>query len=686
MKALANKGDTSKKDEGTSVGATATVTAPTTEHTEEINALYGGCDDEETEAGWQNNMADVQLNHSITAEKLQTRMHYWSSKDPKAMESDKKCIVCHKRNMNWPRYQDHLKIQHSLNMLMDDSECLDVEHVISAWEIWMENETPTPNPRLYDSVNECEISEFDSASEDDNDDKEPPKLIPLPAKLKRTEPSSAESASESEDYQSDSSTRSRPNKSRQQISKKLKEVSNHVDTLNENVGNFEGRLVGIEDNVDNISENLKTMNSEHKSGLSSLKTTVEKGSKAFDEKLHQVHCEMKNMQNSHAESSNKLKMELEKSQELSKNLNDKLKKSQSEQKESSEELKKLQEESSKEIQGLKENITEIMTFLKNEWKSPSDHTKTIEKSGDSGSNNKTKVNGIVSITNPCIPPEVMTSPIKTSMIDEFPSVVKRTLEEGNSEEEAHSISDPPTVSNHNFINLDSAAVQPPMVDQVQDSSAPAVDPIQLSSVQSVKKQINSQEEIPSSESIQKMVIKRSFDVIKDVTSIFKSPMGIIYMMLFMMMFNVGISRAATIPEQDNFLSPNAFSRLQPDQNMIIFDATAIDTKDFLFDLGEINHGIHTGINSSCNTINAMNKQCALHPENCQAASLAIINLESSIEKNHQTKYALQRVCSAGEVPSFREVIRRCHAGEDWESQFRGKRYVPSRAVPSGTAT
>ena len=152
------------------------------------------------------------------------------------------------------------------------------------------------------------------------------------------------------------------------------------------------------------------------------------------------------------------------------------------------------------------------------------------------------------------------------------------------------------------------------------------------------------------------------------------------------MFNVEVSRAATIPGQDNFLSTNAFSRIQPDQNMIIFDATSIDTMDFLFDLGEVNGGIHTGINSSCIAINAMNKQCALHPENCQAASLAIMNLESSIEKNLQTKYALQRVCSAGEVPSSREVIRRCHAGEDWEGQFRGKRYVPSRAVPSGTAT
>ena len=103
------------------------------------------------------------------------------------------------------------------------------------------------------------------------------------------------------------------------------------------------------------------------------------------------------------------------------------------------------------------------------------------------------------------------------------------------------------------------------------------------------------------------------------------------------MFNMGASRAATIHGQDNFLSTNAFSRLQTDQDMILFDTTSIDTRDFLFDLGEVNHGIHTGINSSCIAINAMNKQCALHPENCQAANLAIMNLESSIEKYLQTK-------------------------------------------------
>ena len=82
----------------------------------------------------------------------------------------------------------------------------------------------------------------------------------------------------------------------------------------------------------------------------------------------------------------------------------------------------------------------------------------------------------------------------------------------------------------------------------------------------------------------------------------------------------------------------------------------------------------------------MKKQCALHPENCQAANLAIMNLESSIEKYLQTKYALQRVCNAGEVPSSKEVIRRCQAGEDWEEQIRGKRYIPSRRIPSSTTT
>ena len=158
------------------------------------------------------------------------------------------------------------------------------------------------------------------------------------------------------------------------------------------------------------------------------------------------------------------------------------------------------------------------------------------------------------------------------------------------------------------------------------------------------------------------------------------------MILSILMLNVGVSKAATIPGQDNFLATNAFSRIQGEQEMILFDVTSFDTKDFLFDLGEVNQRIHSGLNSSCAAIDAMNKQCSLHPENCHAADLAIINLESSIEKYLQTEYALQRVCDAGDVPSSSEIIRRCHAGESWENQYRGKRYIPSRSVPSSTIT
>ena len=140
------------------------------------------------------------------------------------------------------------------------------------------------------------------------------------------------------------------------------------------------------------------------------------------------------------------------------------------------------------------------------------------------------------------------------------------------------------------------------------------------------------------------------------------------MILDIMMLKVGVSNAYTIPGQSNSLATNAFSRIQTDPEMILFDVSSFDTRDFLFDLGEVNQRIHSGLNSSCAAINAMDKQCSLHPENCQAADLANLNLESSVEKFLQTQYALQRVCDAGEVPSSKDIIRKCHAGENWEEK------------------
>ena len=125
--------------------------------------------DNEADATLNYNMAEITEvqteTYGFKPEQLQTRFQYWSSKDPKQMKNDKSCIVCHKRNMNWPRYASHLE-DHSLDMMKDQICFLRVNDIISAKEDWAEDEKPSPNPRYYDSVNEEELSEFDSTPDE----------------------------------------------------------------------------------------------------------------------------------------------------------------------------------------------------------------------------------------------------------------------------------------------------------------------------------------------------------------------------------------------------------------------------------------------------------------------------------------------------------------------------------------
>ena len=93
----------------------------------------------------------------------------------------------------------------------------------------------------------------------------------------------------------------------------MKEVNSCVDEVNVNFDNVKGRLVGIEDNVENISEGLRkanrdlnAMSADQKSSNITLKTTVEKQSKAFEAKFLQIGSEVKNLQDSHEESSKTL--------------------------------------------------------------------------------------------------------------------------------------------------------------------------------------------------------------------------------------------------------------------------------------------------------------------------------------------------------------------------------------------
>ena len=129
------------------------------------------------------NMAKIEEINPEKVNILETRMHYWSSKDPEAMSPDKKCIVCGKRNMDWPRYSTHLENAHELYQVKDQPSYQnwdDIENAKACLFLF----PISPNPRLYDSVNEEELSEFNSTSGESDNEEEVPKLkkINLPKK------------------------------------------------------------------------------------------------------------------------------------------------------------------------------------------------------------------------------------------------------------------------------------------------------------------------------------------------------------------------------------------------------------------------------------------------------------------------------------------------------------------------
>ena len=135
VKAMSNNKDTPKADEGTSTGATATIFENASQELE-YSAIWAQMENDnenETDSTFIANMAEIEevqpQNDSITQEKLQTRFQYWSSSDPKQMKSDKTCIICHKRNMTWPRYSDHLEIAHGLYQYEDDLTSVSYTHL-----------------------------------------------------------------------------------------------------------------------------------------------------------------------------------------------------------------------------------------------------------------------------------------------------------------------------------------------------------------------------------------------------------------------------------------------------------------------------------------------------------------------------------------------------------------------------
>ena len=107
VKAMAQKTEAPKKDEGNANEATATVTSPVQEEQNvgraDFEAFFDNCEENNYDASFSMNMAQIKEIRPINTDILETRMHYWSSEDQEAMSPDKKCIVCGKRNIDWPR-------------------------------------------------------------------------------------------------------------------------------------------------------------------------------------------------------------------------------------------------------------------------------------------------------------------------------------------------------------------------------------------------------------------------------------------------------------------------------------------------------------------------------------------------------------------------------------------------------
>ena len=120
---MADKKVYHKPDEGTTVGATASFQSIDEGQKKELSSMltemFNNENEDELDSTFSACMADVELNKPINMEKLQTRFHYWSSTDQKAMKKDKSCIVCHKKEMDWPRYSGHLEEHHEIYQLED---------------------------------------------------------------------------------------------------------------------------------------------------------------------------------------------------------------------------------------------------------------------------------------------------------------------------------------------------------------------------------------------------------------------------------------------------------------------------------------------------------------------------------------------------------------------------------------
>ena len=105
-----------------------------------------------------------------------------------------------------------------------------------------------------------------------------------------------------------------------------------------------------------------------------------------------------------------------------------------------------------------------------------------------------------------------------------------------------------------------------------------------------------------------------------------------------------LSQAAAVPSMDGSTQATIqalIPLLEFDSSIILYQATSMETQNFIFRLDEVEGGIITRLSSSCNAIQTMKEQCSRHPASCQSSRLSIINYENAMVEDFQSMYSLQ---------------------------------------------
>ena len=153
-----------------------------------------------------------------------------------------------------------------------------------------------------------------------------------------------------------------------------------------------------------------------------------------------------------------------------------------------------------------------------------------------------------------------------------------------------------------------------------------------------------------------------------MTTIFKSPTGIIWGVLALLAFQIAMSQATPISANDANTQTSLetmLNSLGPNPSFMLYSVKAMEASSFIIQLKEVQQEEFYGIDSACNAIPIQHEICLAHPASCQSTQMNIDNFEKTITKHSHSLFSLKRVCELPTYPPSEEILTRCHQGLKW---------------------